>query len=251
MDSCREAQARITPYLDGESNDKERRDLQAHLQDCGPCRSEAAAQEIARRVLHVRSAALHARAPETLRARCAALSPTPRRSWAPRWSPWRMLSLGTATAMGVLVAAFVFGVATHSPVLLAAEMTLDHLKCFALFESDGAPAVATEVEAAVRDRFGWPVTVPAGGEPRDLVLLGARRCLSHDGSVAHVMYRHAGRPVSLFVMRNESYRAADLALAGYPAHIWTRGELTYVLVASETDERLRPVMAYFTGALQR
>ena len=250
MDSCREAHARITPYLDGESGEAERKQVHAHLHDCGPCQADAAAQDVARRVLRVRSAALQAKAPEALRARCAALAPAPRRAWMPRWSAWRVLSLGSAAAMGVVVAAFVFGIATHSPVLLAAEMTLDHLKCFALFESEGAAPAAAEVEAAVRDRFGWRVSVPAGGEHEGLVLLGARRCLSHDGSVAHLMYRHTGRPVSLFVMPNESHRAADLSLGGYPAHIWTRGELTYVLVASEPDERLRPVMAYFTGTLR-
>jgi anti-sigma factor RsiW len=83
-----------------------------------------------------------------------------------------------------------------------------------------------------------------------LVLLGARRCLSHDGTVAHLMYRHAGRPVSLFVMPNENHRAADLTLAGYPSHVWTRGDLTYVLVASEPDESLRPVTAYFAATLR-
>jgi len=250
MDSCREAQARITPFLDGESGEAERRQVEAHLQDCGPCQADAAAQDVARRVLHVRSAALQVKAPEALRARCASLAPTPRRAWLPRWSGWRVLSLGSAAAMGVVVAAFVFGVATHSPVLLAAEMTLDHLKCFALFESEGSTPAATDVEAAVRDRFGWRVSVPAGREDERLVLQGARRCLSHDGSVAHLMYRHAGRPVSLFVMANESHRSADLALGGYPAHIWTRGDLTYVLVASEPDDRLRPVMAYFTSTLR-
>ena len=250
MDSCRETQARITPYLDGESNEAERRSVQSHLQDCGPCRDDAAVQDVARRVLHVRSAAMQAKAPEALRARCAALAPAPRASWMPRWSPWRVLSVGTATATGILAAVVVFGVATQSPVLLAAEMTLDHLKCFALFESDGARPAAADVEAAVRDRFGWQVGVPPGAEPRALVLLGARRCLSHDGNVAHLMYRHAGRPVSLFVMPNENHRAADLTLAGYPAHVWIRGDFTYVLVASEPDESLRPVMEDFTSVLR-
>ena len=250
MDSCREAQTRITPYLDGESNEAERRQVQAHLQDCGPCRSDAAAQDIARRVLHVRAAALQSKAPDALRARCAALARAPRRSWLGNWSPMRVLSLGTATAFGVLVAVFVFGIATHSPVLLAAEMTLDHLKCFALFESEGARPAAAEVEASVHQRFGWRVSVPPSQESHDLVLLGARRCLSHEGSVAHLMYRHRGRPVSLFVMPNEQHRAADLALAGYPAHIWIRGDLTYVLVASEPDDDLRPVMAYFSSSPQ-
>jgi anti-sigma factor RsiW len=251
MDSCRETQARITPYLDGESGEAERRQVQEHLSDCGLCRADAAAQDVARRVLHVRSATLQVKAPETLRARCASLAAAPRRAWMPRWWAWRVLSFGSAAAMGVVVAAFVFGVATHSPVLLAAEMTLDHLKCFALFHPEGGAApAAPEVEAAVRDRFGWRVSLPPGGEPEDLVLLGARRCLSHDGRVAHLMYRHEGRPVSLFVMANKSHRSADLTLGGYPAHIWTRGDLTYVLVASEADDRLRPVMAYFTGALR-
>lgn len=250
MDSCQETQARITPYLDGESSEGERRTIEAHLRQCPSCRDEAAAQGVARRVLLARSSMLQAKAPAGLRERCAALAPARKSASRARgWSAWRVLSLGTATAMGVLAAVFVFGVATHSPILLAAEMTLDHLKCFALFESAESPQ-ASAVEAAVRDRFGWTVRVPGSTPPQNLVLLGARRCLSHDGSVAHVMYRHEGRPVSLFMMPKAEYRTADVNLGGYPAHVWSKGEMTYVLVASEPMDRLQPVREYFAASLR-
>ena len=249
MDSCQEAQASITPYLDGEAGVVERQHLKAHLERCPACRDEVAAQDTARRVLNIRSTTLHATAPDALRARCRALAPVSRPALA-RWSPWRVLSLGTATAMGVLASVIVFGVLTNSPVLLAAEMTLDHLKCFTFFDGGTEQPDAASVEAAVRQRFGWAVTVPPAVGADGLVLLGARRCLSHDGKVAHLMYRHEGHPVSLFVMPKADYRPADLALAGYPSHIWSNRDLTYVLVASEPDQNLRPVTAYFHSALR-
>ena len=54
--------------------------------------------------------------------------------------------------------------------------------------------------AGCRPTTAGGCTIPAGLPRERLTLIGARRCLSTDGQVAHVLYRHAGRPVSLFMM---------------------------------------------------
>jgi hypothetical protein len=63
------------------------------------------------------------------------------------------------------------------------------------------------------------------------------------------MYRHAGRPVSLFVLRGSAARAASAtSFAGYPARVWSRGNRTYVLVGSESEAGIRPIAEYFQAA---
>jgi hypothetical protein len=68
--------------------------------------------------------------------------------------------------------------------------------------------------------------------------------------MAHVMYRHAGHAVSLYVLPEGRRRPAETrSFAGHPAAIWSEGSRTYVLVASESDPGMRPVAEYFHSAV--
>jgi anti-sigma factor RsiW len=137
------------------------------------------------------------------------------------------------------------GIVTHSPTLLVAELTLDHLKSFALFEPRATQADPSAVASGLQANYGWQFDVP-GSLPREhLTLLGARRCFSTDGQVAHVMYRHDGRPVSLFMMPRASRAAARVAVPGHVARIWSRAATTYVLLGSESEPELQAVATYF------
>jgi anti-sigma factor RsiW len=151
--------------------------------------------------------------------------------------------------MVVLTALVGYGALTHSPTLLVAGLTADHVKCFAVHGGHRVPADVRSVEATLLREYGWRVTVPAGLAAESLTLVGARRCLSSDGTAAHVMYRHGDRAVSLYVLPEGGGRpAAATSFAGYPARIWSRGGRTYVMVASESDAGVRPVAAYFQAA---
>jgi anti-sigma factor RsiW len=243
---CEEARRLLTPYVDDEVAAAERQALEQHLGACPPCSSRAAAERTARRVMLLRGRTLSPRAPDALRRRCASLAPGPRRASA--WPGWRRLSLASGSLAVVVLAAVIgIGVATASPSLLAAELTLDHLKCFALFEPrDAAPdpgVVASRLAAA----YGWRLAIPGSLAREQLTLMGARRCFSTDGTVAHVLYRHAGRPLSFFVMPGRAREAARVAMAGHVARIWSRGETTYVLLGSTSDPGLDSVAAYFQG----
>jgi anti-sigma factor RsiW len=151
--------------------------------------------------------------------------------------------------MVVLTAVIGYGVLAHSRTLLVAGLTLDHLKCFAFHGVHQVPADVRSVEATLEREYGWRVTVPAGLAAESLTLVGARRCLSSDGTTAHFLYRHGDRAVSLYVLPEGGRRpAAATSFAGYPARIWSRGGRTYVVVASENDAGMRPVAAYFQAA---
>jgi anti-sigma factor RsiW len=255
MMSCRDMDRLLTAYLDGEVRSDERRGVEEHLAACAACGRRGRAEGTARRVLMLRAGSLSPRAPAGLRDRCAALAPRPVRTrpWAtPHWwaSPgWRRTSLASASLVLLLLAAVVsYGVVSHSPTLLAAELTLDHLKCFAFFEPRGVDADPAAVAAQLEKDYGWLLRVPGSSGRERLTLLGARRCLSTDGQVAHVLYRHAGRPVSLFMMPRTSRPEARVAMAGRVATIWSRGSTTYVLLGDESERELQAVAEYLKGA---
>jgi anti-sigma factor RsiW len=244
MASCKDVDRLLTPYLDGEAGVAEAREVDAHLVACPGCAGRAAAERTARRVLRVRAEALSARAPDSLRRRCAALAPLRRPGvWA--WLGWRPAALATASLVVLIVGAtLAFGVVTHSPALLVAELTLDHLKCFALSEPHG-PADPDAVAAQLQADYGWQLTIPASLPRERLTLMGARRCLSTDGTLAHVLYRHDGHPLSLFMLPRTSRASERIAMAGHVARIWSKDATTYVLLGGESDVDVQPVARYF------
>ena len=249
MGSCQDVGRLITPYLDGEVGAADRLAVDAHLRVCQPCARRVDAEATARRVVMVKAASLAVAAPNALRQRCAALAPRPKAQLGWVVLGWRAVSLATASLVVLgLAGTLLYAVVTHSPTMLAAELALDHVKCFALFEPRVAAPDAATVASQLEADYGWRLNVPASSPADRLTLIGARRCLSTDGRVAHVLYRHNGRPVSLFMMPGTSRPEARIALAGHVARVWTRGDTTYVMIGSESEPDLRPVAAYFQSA---
>jgi anti-sigma factor RsiW len=250
MASCDDIDRLLTPYLDDEAAAEDRRAVDAHLRQCPWCARRARAEGVARTVLRVRARAAAPRAPAALRLRCEAVAGRSRPgAVGGAWGQWRALGLAVAAMVVVgLAGLLVSGAVARSPGLLVAELTLDHLKCFALFEPRGGPADPEAVSAQLRLRYGWHLAIPGSLARERLTLLGARRCLSTDGAVAHVLYRHGGRALSLFVMPATARPAARVALAGYVARIWSSGPSTFVLLGDEPDGAMRAVAAYFGAA---
>jgi anti-sigma factor (TIGR02949 family) len=249
MANCRDVCDLLTPYLDSEIEAADRAAVEGHLRACPPCARRAAAEGAARKVVMVRAASLAVAAPESLRRRCDAMAP--KRLAAPRWavSGWRVRSLSAVSLAVVVIAAGVaYGVAVHSPTLLAAELAMDHVKCFALFEPRVGEADPAAVATQLQADYGWRLAIPAGLPREHLRLLGARRCVSTDGQVAHVLYRHGAHALSLFMMPGTAREPARVALAGHVARIWSSGATTLILVGSETDAEIQPVAAYFQSA---
>ncbi len=76
-------------------------------------------------------------------------------------------------------------------------------------------------------------------------LVGLRRCFCGEGAAAHAMYRLNGRPVSLYVIPDAQRDRASTDVFGHDAVIWSRQNVTYVLVGKEpraTLEALAPAM---------
>src|SRR5262245_4984907 len=126
MPSCREVDSLVTPYVDGEATAAERAIVDAHLAACPPCRERAAAEGAIRQALH----GCRPCAPEYLRARCSRRATVGCiRGITARYSPSSISLAALLTfALGGVV---VYGATRLSPTVLAAQLTLDHAKCFA------------------------------------------------------------------------------------------------------------------------
>src|SRR5204863_7576658 len=109
----------------------------------------------------------------------------------------------------------------------------DHVKCFAMNRVLGTHDEQTAVEQAMLSGFGWRMRALERFEDAGLRLVGSRPCLYGGGKVAHMMFRHEGRPVSVFmlprVVRNEEL----VEVMGHEAAIWSTGGRTYVVIARE------------------
>src|SRR4051812_41000844 len=198
MPSCREFDALVTPYIDGEATTAERALVESHLAACPPCRHRAAAESAARETLRERLC--RPCAPDQLRARCRAAAALQKGSgWLSRTHfTFRTLSVAAALVLitgGVLL----YGLTRFSPAVLAAQLTLDHLKCFAIDEPDTAVEASVSEQRFERDH-GWPVHLPRVSVP-GLQLVGVRQCFcAQGGATAHAMYRLDGRAVSLYIL---------------------------------------------------
>lgn len=248
MVACSEFDRRLTPYLDGLGTAPERSAVEAHLSGCPLCRAVEARERAGRAVLRARAASLVGPSPVGLRTRCGALAAEARR---PRFSVgrWLVAPLASAAAL-VLVAVALVGLTGGSATLVASELTLDHFKCFGLLEAVSGPAEPATLERRLDERYGWNLHVPAGSVPAGLGLVGARKCIYHNGGVAHLMYRSHGRPVSVFMLPGRRAFAGDVAAFGHHSRAWQAGGSTFVLVMRGTDQEVARVAAYFQDQLR-
>jgi hypothetical protein len=130
-----------------------------------------------------------------------------------------------------VTAGFAWGTG-RSSVLLAAQLTLDHIKCFIVDGDDHPDHYSADVaETRMQEQFGWSVQIPTPAARPDVHLVSVRRCLYGEGMVAHVLYRVQDQPVSLFVMPDRDASQADISAFGRHTQVLTRGGVTYVLVA--------------------
>ena len=246
--NCRDVEPVLPSYVDGmlTGGEPARAELGqailAHLEPCDACRQLAHAQSVARTVLKARAAQLAPMAPPGLRTRIVAntanldqdLKTSRPQDLIPGLAWTGRLTAFAAAAMVVLtLGAVLLPVATvRSTALLAAQLALDHLKCFTIGgDADAAPIAAAQAEATLKQEFDFIVTVPASLAAEKLELLAVRRCLYGDGRAAHLLYRLDGEPVSLFIIPGLTRPAAELSLFGHDQVVWTKGDRTYMLIA--------------------
>jgi anti-sigma factor RsiW len=244
MPSCREIDPLFAPYVDGEATADQRAIVDAHLLACPKCRHQTALQVAVRD--SVRSKLCRPCAPEALRTRCRAAARAGKGPFGTSRSTIASLSMAAALVL-VLGGVLLYSLTGMSPTVLAAQLTLDHVKCFAVHDADTPVDLRVSEEQYARD-YGSEIRlprVPIAG----LQLVDMRRCFCGEGMAAHAMYRLNGRPVSLYVIPDATRDRASTDVFGHDAVIWSKGNTTYVLLSNEPRETLEALAAEMERAL--
>lgn len=262
--TCDELDERFTAYVDGEDTPAERRAIAGHLGACSACAEAAQEETTARNMVREHRPALAARAPDALRARCAASARLPVSSFSPpasasgrpavgsrpaasfvrRWAP---LSLAASLVLAV-AGVFVFGLNDRVQAL-AASLAVDHAKCFKVNGTETVADPQVSEQAWQHDQ-GWPIAVPQADAAQQLKLVCVRRCFSSDGRAAHLMYTWRGEPLSVYVLQGDAGPDQVVHKMGAQAIIWSANRRTYAIVSSDASRDLSPVVGYLKARVQ-
>ena len=264
MSDCLSIDPHITPYIDGDIGALERRLVDEHVRVCPPCHSRVAAEQAVRELMHTKRLELAGgTASAALRDRCAALqhqraawSLVGSRAGAPAGAGLahvlraRLAPLALAAGVVAVVGGGSLYLLTgRSSQLLAAELTADHVKCFGMNSLIGVNADPAAAEGAMVSTFGWHMPLPEAAQRAGMELLGARVCLYGRGLAAHIMYRHNGQPVSVFMIPKMTRADAVVDVMGHEAAIWSSGGRTFVLIAREPEDEMSRMTAIVQAAL--
>ena len=258
--SCHLIAPFLTPFVDGELFDSDRRAVEAHLRACPPCQSRVAAEREVHALIRASVSGLNnADAPDVLHAKCWQLArhtPRPAEPAVPAPAPVsplpvRLAPYALAASLVLIVGgAFVYQATDKSARVLAAELTADHVKCFAMNRAFGKHEGAAAVESSMADSFDWRMHLPVDPGAAGLELVGSRQCVYGEGEIAHIMYLHRGHPVSLFMLPKSARTAELVEVLGHEAAIWCVGNRTFVLVAREPRPEVERMASFVQASLR-
>jgi anti-sigma factor RsiW len=252
MPDCHRIDPLVTPYIDGDISAAERDLVDRHLGACRLCRGRVHAEQAVHALIRTRRSTLAADAvPTALRVRCASLARSGAAVPGPR--AWRARAPGFALAASlvlIVAGAFVYEATERSTRVMAAELTADHMKCFRVNSLLGTHQDRRTVESSMLSSFGWQVRLPELAERADLELVGARQCLYGEGVVAHIMYRHNGNPVSIFMLPGSTRAEQLVEVMGHEAAIWSVDNRTFVLIARQPRAEMERMTSLVHTALR-
>ncbi len=259
MSDCTSIDPLVTPYVDGELDASDRQLVEGHLKVCDACHARVAAERDVRDLIGAHRFALGEHASGALRAKCAQLakqelSAVPRPPAPARAStPWRLrlapLALA-ASLVAIVSGAFVYEATEQSTRVMAAELAADHVKCFAMNGLFGMEQKASLVEQSMLSGFGWRMRPAQPFEDVGLQLLGSRPCLYGEGRVAHLMFRHEGHPVSIFMLPKAVREEELIEVLGHQAAVWSVGNRTFVLIAREPRAEVERMASVVRASLR-
>lgn len=261
MHECSRIDPLVTPFVDGELSAVDSELVATHIARCPPCHSKVSSERSVRALLGAKRSQLCVScAPAALKSRCATLAagrspsptvapfPTPavrRSSWTARIRP-----LALAASLILVVGGLVFVSTQQSTRVLAAELAVDHEKCFALNRMLATRHSAQTIQSSMSDRFGWSMHLPDMSDHQDVAVVGSRPCLYGEGMAAHLMFEHDGEPVSLFMLPHETRRDQIVDVLGHQCRIWSRGDRTFVLVARQSRVPLEEMAQMFESTFK-
>ena len=248
MDSCSDIDPLTTRVADSEATAAERGRVEAHVRECAPCHRRIHAEREARQLVRERAGILVGHAPLGLRARCAT---TRVQAAAPVRRPLPLLSRAAwpvalaATLVLAVAGSALYGLVVDPSKAVAAQLTLDHLKCFTLFE-EPAGLAPSDVQAELKSRHGIDIVLPSGEAASGLTLVGGRRCLYLDGSIAHLLYRKGAVQISVFVLpTGAKLSQTDLDVLGHSVVAFAKDGRTWVALARASHAEMKAIASVF------
>jgi hypothetical protein len=196
-------------------------------------------------VLRARAAELTELAPPGLRTRIvASLDASAAERRKATWG-MRVTAFAAAAMLLIVVASALELVTPKSDVLYAAQLAIDHVRCFVAELASKEPADARELQKTLADNYGWSVPVPPSNADAGLTLVAARRCPFWIGEHAHLLYRSGDRELSLYVTPGGQPRDGQLHVLGHSEKLWNSGGNLYTLVADGLEPpEMEKVAAY-------
>ena len=249
MKTCADIESLVTPYVDGEADREGRAAVEAHLAVCSPCRARAAAEKAARQIVRARCSRLTAAPDEPNPVAARGLLTGLRMARMPGMRRGVPLSLAASLVLAV-GAIFIYGLTNRLEAAFVAQLTVDHTKCF-IETKPGSRIDAHEAETRLVSLYGWGIPVPPGSSAEQIELVDVRRCMYADGYMAHLLYEHQGRAVSLFVLPDTARRERLLEIMGHDALIWSEAGRAYVLLGQEEPAGMNKIAAYVRQVSRR
>ena len=249
MTECRRIESLLPPYVDGEANPDQVRLVESHLASCDVCQAQVVSERTARTILRARASELVTPAPPGMRTRIAATM-LPAQRPALGWTG-RLSAFGAAAVVLVLIVFTLEFVPLPSNVLFAAQLAIDHVRCFVVEELGTTMKAADAVtfERQYHNDYGWNVRVPPSSEQAGITLMAARRCPFWLGDHAHLLYRSGDRDVSLYVTQGQQRPPASLSVLGHVERIWSAHGHTYAVVARSVPAAdLERIAAYLEAS---
>jgi hypothetical protein len=249
MTHCCDLEVGVAAYIDGEATPSQRDEVERHLRRCQACQERVTEERAVRGALRAHRDELRGEgAPLALRARLAGLAEQARPQAA--GVATRLVRLAAAAAIVLAFGGWALGLVTRdSTVLLAAQLSADHAKCFFTAHDRGLLDPEQTAER-LRSRYGFDLEVPPSSRPLGLRLVGARRCLSGEGTNAHLLYTWRGESVSLYMLPGDHRPDDALSVLGHDARVWSGHNGTYVLVAHQSDRDLTPLVEFMRHATE-
>lgn len=254
--TCREFQAHVTPYVDGELGVDQTAAAHAHLAECHGCGGLVERQRRFRSLLRRQP---RERAPAEFRARLAARCRLKAR-WR-RGQPWLAAS-GVVAAAGLMASLWLPALRAPSPLLsqlVGTHIAYAQINAPAEFASDDPIQLA----AWFQERAGFRVALP-DYSPGGIRLVGGRLADIEERCIAYVIYAKGHALMSIFILpatsrptalsgRPVAYRGREYVtedLKGYHTVSWTENRVVHGLVSTldydallECAERLREMRA--------
>lgn len=243
--ACEEMDLMLAAYVDGLAVPEDRRHVETHIKACPACRQDLEVQMAMRQALAAHGRSTAPLVPPGLATRISAVLAAEQKPVADGWWGVRLSAFAAAALVVLAVSAVALPVITgRSTVVLAAQLALDHLKCFTIEpHNHGESVTVAEAEAELKREYGWDLPVPPTAGAADGHLVAVRRCIYGDGRAAHLLYTVGGVPVSLFILPGVERPMADLALLGQSEVVWNQNGRTYMLVADASQHARLQAMA--------